>query len=1235
MQHSFHTTHPNRRVLGGLLTIAVILALSWRGYIELLAQDSVTSEQSTAAFDAPTTSSPITMSQDKQFIWVVNPDDGSVSVLGDLDSNPRLLKTVKNVGREPQAVALDTTNHAYVVSPPNNGVFVIDITSANVNTFNAVARPTPLVTGAEPWNLVASPDGQRIFVANSGQDTITVIRTDTQTVVGSVDLRNSACNVGDPNRHFQPRGLAVTLDNQRLYVTRFLSFTKPGGVQGDDNGKEGIVCQLNIPAAIAQLPTVAGPIALAPLETGFRIDANGDGAADATAAYPNQLQSVVIRGNQAYLPNIAASPSKPLRFNVDTQAFVNVIDNAATGAPADASAAKFLNLHLGARVPEVGKTRLFFANPWAMAFTTQSGVGNGYVVSAGSDLLVKVGVDADGKLSFTGGVSTTRYIDLNDPDVAATAGDNAGKNPLGIVIRNNKAFVMNNISRNVSLVNLDTDAVERVIRTAALPAAGSFDEQLLVGEEVFFASRGIFEAPAGQTATVSLADRLSSEGWQTCGSCHFAGLTDGVVWQFVPGPRKSIPMNSTWSPHNPDDQRLLNYSAFFDEVQDFEINVRNVSGPGVLAAPINGSNQDPNHGLIISDTNNVNFAPAVVNGFALPNAGRPQLLVRLPGSNTTWPALDAMKEWVRFGIRTPEGALTTTELGNTAGALNTNDVRAGRRLFFQANCQQCHGGTKWTVSNKDFVSPPAAAEIATETGAPNNAFAGQYLNRFLSNINSFNLGVAGQGNNIGNNVGAVEVAANGQIGLGKDHNGDGKGNGFNIPSLLAIYAVPPYYHNGACETLACVLTNQTHRNAGGGQDILSDPNKQAQLITWLQTLDAETAFPINLRVKSHDIFLDPPVAFKGQEVTIGANLSLFGTKADLADLLTDLGLTELTARISIETSDGVTTRDITLPASAFAQNFGQAVISTTVTLPANPVSSQLRITVVVDTDGKIIEDNERDNSATRQVRLRNAPTDRTAPEVSAVAISDDTTFNNDDPITTSRNVKVKITATDPTGANGATPSGVTDFCIVSYTYDAVRREWVEEECEFAPLPAPTTPNTFIVDAELQARAGVAYAFVWVRDGAGNISKRPGFDVISYIPTTAITINRNDVRIFRLPLAAGQSLSLTFTPRFGDVDVQVFDDFTNANATRIAVSANNGSQAEQITITGPGRFQVEVRAIANSEFTIATATDVVAAAAASASPFAPTADEQPLISGPPARQTAIEDGSELYLPIVTK
>ena len=53
--------------------------------------------------------------------------------------------------------------------------------------------------------------------------------------------KDSLANDPDRSRHFQPRGLAVTADSSKLYVTRFLSFTKVGGRQGDDLGK--VRCQ--------------------------------------------------------------------------------------------------------------------------------------------------------------------------------------------------------------------------------------------------------------------------------------------------------------------------------------------------------------------------------------------------------------------------------------------------------------------------------------------------------------------------------------------------------------------------------------------------------------------------------------------------------------------------------------------------------------------------------------------------------------------------------------------------------------------------------------------------------------------------------------------------------------------------------------------------------------------------------------------------------------------------------
>ena len=798
-------------------------------------------------FDKPTYSSPIAINATDRLIWVVNPADDSVSVIRP-DNNTRI--TTISVGREPQSVALTPDNqYAFVANAAGNSVTVIRIQDPAWGTFsasvvNSAGVNGQIVTGAEPWNIVCSPDGRRVFVANSGQDSITVLDTATLGVLGHVDLRNSLANDPDRSRHFQPRGLAVTADNSKLYVTRFLSFTRPGGRQGDDLGKEGLVAVLDIDTGSTSIADyrVARLIPLAGQISGFRFP----GLTNDTAAFPNQLQSITLRGEAAYVPGIAASPTGPLRFNLDTHAFVNVLGGVNSSTPFHRGA---LNLHLGARDPEPGKRRVFFSNPWAIAFSSQLGAGFGYAVSAGSDLLVKVAVGADGRIDFTGDADTTRYVDLNDPDNAATRGVNAGKNPQGLAINSagTRAYVANFVSRNVSVVDLTTDTVLAVVPTSGLPAPGSQGETNLVGAEMFFSSRGNFDSIPG---TNSLRDRLSSEGWQTCASCHFKGLTDGVVWQFGAGPRKSVPLQATFSPHDRSQQRVLNYSAIFDEVEDFEANIRNVSGPGNLAAAINGNALDPNHGLLLGDNGDLNVAPGAVNPFALASANRAQVTVTLPGSTNKVPALTALREWVRFAVRTPNAPVLQPGLPN---APSTTELARGRSLFLAADCARCHGGLNWTVSIKDFTSPPAAADFSTTERA--GTFAGnpvgtQYLNRFLREIGSFNLGVPGGGNEVGGNVGADEKAAPAvlsgvlqpaQDALGIDYNGDGRGLGFNVPSLLGVHAVPPFMHNGAAESLAAVVSDVKHRTGNGRlPDTLTNPADQALVVRFLESIDVRT-----------------------------------------------------------------------------------------------------------------------------------------------------------------------------------------------------------------------------------------------------------------------------------------------------------------------------------------------------------------------------------------------------------
>ena len=237
---------------------------------------------------------------------------------------------------------------------------------------------------------------------------------------------------------------------------------------------------------------------------------------------------------------------------------------------------------------------------------------------------------------------------------------------------------------------------------------------------------------------------------------------------------------------------------------------------------------------------------------------------------------------------------------------------------------------------------------------------------------------------------------------------------------------------------------------------------------------------------------------------------------------------------------------------------------------------------------------------------------------------------------------ITFNASDPTSPTGQSTSGLASFCVVRYYYDGVQRRWVEENCNFKALQNTAGNSSFSVPARLPDRAGVAYAFVWVKDKAGNISKTPGFDFINFLPSGARNINRNDTRVFRLKLTPGQSISLTFTPTIGDVDATVFQGITSP--VRCDTSAiQNGTVAETVTVpsgscTGTD-FQIEVRAVVNSRFSITAALALASALqerpTVSVAPAAVLPDSAPLVSGPPATQAAIDGGAPIFLPFLNR
>jgi hypothetical protein len=371
----------------------------------------------------------------------------------------------------------------------------------------------------------------------------------------------------------------------------------------------------------------------------------------------------------------------------------------------------------------------------------------------------------------------------NDPaDPTRVLQLQVGKNPRGIVINSadTRAYVMNYVSRDLSTLILNPDRVQSTVPSAALPLPGTMEDKVQIGKELYNTSVGVFD-PAPGTSTL-VQGRMSKNGWGACATCHPFGLSDNVVWIFPSGPKRTIPQHTDFDQSDPQRtiQRPLNWSGERDEEEDFELNIRAVSGGDGLIVLADGIMQDPN----------------VKNFLPLASGNRNQLKVRGIG------AWDAIKAYVQFGIRGPISPASQTD----------PDVIAGRALFIAANCQLCHGGAQWTRARIRFTPPPdpalinASGELFSEL-RPVGTFDPTALN---------------------------EVNANGLPSIGA--------NGFVPPSLLSIFAFPQtFLHGGAVASLNDVLGNVTHRSVGtGGVDILSNAADRARVVAFLNSIDSRT-----------------------------------------------------------------------------------------------------------------------------------------------------------------------------------------------------------------------------------------------------------------------------------------------------------------------------------------------------------------------------------------------------------
>ena len=839
-----------------------------------------------AVLKHPSRGSAAALSPDDATAVIVNRDVGSATVLSvQYPSNaPPTAQFVREVllgnGSEPwQAVVAPDNDTAYVVLRKDQKVARIRYLRTQPVLDGTVG------VGSEPTSIALSPTGRRAYVTNWTDGTVKVIDTTTLGVVSTIDLNAALVHTGylgdvAPRPALaHPRSVTVTNDadgddnDESLYVTEYFGQqTEAEAADGSnsDTRKVGIVYK------VALSDYAVRTIRLAPLaDMGFK-----DDRGVAAGCYPNQLQSIALSGSFAYVVSVCASPKGPQGVKATTTACVDVADCAPlnliepvcalpfAGAPSalcvDVASVKtstaplvsVIDTRTDVEVVSASQSlnarfeALFVANNTAQAarrfplfandigFVPGSTVG--YLTANGADAVFRVRADAQTGALVEVGASTSSFIDLAPTGIDAAK---AGRTPIGIglaALDKKSAIVANDVTRNATLLDFNTQAVAggvmnpSVVPTSALPAAGSDADKVLRGKRFFNTGLARWS--------------LRGQGWGACQSCHSDGLTDNVTWYFARGPRQSTSLDGSFASKHPEDQRIFNWTAIFDEVDDFELNTRGVSGG--VGAIVSAVSVPPATGDRIDIAG---LGHAGLNGSAAQAADPANPLgLAAPGKLNDW---DEIKKYMQT-IRSPRGPSN----------LDATKVAEGKSLFnWGGACQGCHGGEKWTISRR-FYTPGVATNTALSTtpfavppGFPDallpardpanrvlrfaggNAAAFDQILCAIRPVDTFNVAEPG--------VGIAELRTDMITKAQGDGNPPGEGRGYNVPSLLGLATGAPYLHGGNARTLEALLasTFAVHTHALAPNFLTeTDPNvvkaKVDSLVQYLLSIDEDTPY---------------------------------------------------------------------------------------------------------------------------------------------------------------------------------------------------------------------------------------------------------------------------------------------------------------------------------------------------------------------------------------------------------